>query len=168
MNKVFSEGLDQHHEYGSLSPCPLDPGWDWVPDLISRAETPVQISGRAGRAFRSTLTAPSSPQRKGTPGTQREVCGGVVIRSPPCRFCRESLLQAGCDPRLPGQQGVLRSSCCLVRYAGRTSAVYSRTEWEACRVVPHRRRDSSCHTQEAGVVLSHRWQWLWGIRRGWW
>lgn len=76
MSKVFSEGLDQHHEYGSLSPCPLDPSWDWVPDLISRAETPVQISGRAGRAFRSTLTAPSSPQRKGTPGIQREVGGG--------------------------------------------------------------------------------------------
>lgn len=73
MSKVFSEGLDQHHEYGSLSPCPLDPGWDWVPDLISRAETPVQISGRA---FRSTLTAPFSPQRKGTPGTQREEVWG--------------------------------------------------------------------------------------------
>lgn len=34
-----------------------------------------------------------------------------MVRSPPCRFCRESLLQAGRDPRLSGQQGVLRSSC---------------------------------------------------------
>lgn len=95
-----------------------------------------------------------------------------MVRSPPCRFCRESLLQAGRDPRLPGQQGVLRSSClskqisCLVRYAGWTSAVSSRMAWEACRVVPHRRRDSSCHTQEAGVVLTHRWHMATGDKEG--
>lgn len=38
--------------------------------------------------------------------------------------------------------------------------------WEACRVVPHRRRDSSCHTQEAGVVLSHRWHMATGDKEG--
>ena len=119
-SKVFSEGLGQHHENGPLSPCPLDPGWDWVPDLISRAETPVQISGRAERAFRRhsdrSLLTPMEGDPRNTEGyggvdsgkvTTMQALQRITLAGRPCPAATAGASKGFFEPDVSPSRSVL-------------------------------------------------------------